>query len=631
MRSLELLAPARDVATAREAILHGADAVYIGAPRFGARAAAGNTVQDIASIVDFAHVYGVRIYVTLNTILFDGELDEVRRLAEQLCRAGVDAFIVQDMAFLDMNLPVALHASTQMDNRTADKVRWLRDLGFRQVVLARELTLSEISDIHRAVPEVDIEAFVHGATCVSYNGQCYASQYCFGRSANRGECAQFCRLPFDLVDDEGRVVRDARTGEPVCQRHLLSLRDMERSEELEEMLDAGVTSFKIEGRLKDVAYVKNVTAYYRKRLDEIIGRRPKEFQRASMGVVTLDFKPQLERTFNRGFSSYFLHGRQHNMVQMCSPKSTGQFVGHVKEIRRGCFTVSSTVSFANGDGLCFVDAEGHLQGFRINRVEGNCLYPKEMPKGLVPRTRLYRNYDQAFTLQLSRPTSQRRIPVSWTLTDEGETHSHEGTEGRISLRAVCPDGVEVERSFVLPLSLARTPQRENICRQLSRLGDTPFLSDEVEVRLSSEWFIPSSLLAEWRRTLVEALLQERLRQYRAPQPFVRPKGAIRPWQEGVLDYQANVANHMARDFYRRQGASRIEPAFELARTSDSQRVLMTMKYCPRHELGLCGTATGALSLRTSDGRLFPLRFDCKRCQVQVLEPCTHFGGSRPLP
>ena len=350
MVCLELLAPARDASTAREAILHGADAVYMGAPRFGARAAAGNSVRDIQSVVDFAHVYGVKVYVTLNTILFDDELDEVRQLAEELCRVGVDAFIVQDMALLEMHLPVALHASTQMDNRTVDKVRWLRDLGFRQVVLARELTLSEIRRIHEAVPEVALEAFVHGAICVSYNGQCYASQYCFGRSANRGECAQFCRLPFDLVDDEGRVVSDGRSGEPVRQRHLLSLRDMDRSESLEEMLDAGVTSFKIEGRLKDAAYVKNVTAYYRQRLDAVIRRRPTEFCRASLGEVTFDFVPQLDRTFNRGFSTYFLHGRQHNMVQLCSPKSTGQFVGHVKELRRGCFTVSSTVAFANGDG-----------------------------------------------------------------------------------------------------------------------------------------------------------------------------------------------------------------------------------------------------------------------------------------
>ena len=623
MVCLELLAPARDASTAREAILHGADAVYMGAPRFGARAAAGNSVRDIQSVVDFAHVYGVKVYVTLNTILFDDELDEVRQLAEELCRVGVDAFIVQDMALLEMHLPVALHASTQMDNRTVDKVRWLRDLGFRQVVLARELTLSEIRRIHEAVPEVALEAFVHGAICVSYNGQCYASQYCFGRSANRGECAQFCRLPFDLVDDEGRVVSDGRSGEPVRQRHLLSLRDMDRSESLEEMLDAGVTSFKIEGRMKDAAYVKNVTAYYRQRLDAVIRRRPTDFCRASQGEVTFDFVPQLDRTFNRGFSTYFLHGRQHNMVQLCSPKSTGQFVGHVKELRRGCFTVSSTVAFANGDGLCFVDAAGHLQGFRINRVEGNCLYPKEMPRGLAPRTRLYRNFDQAFTLQLARPTAQRRIPLQWTLAEDGSHPAREGAEGRLLLRAVCPDGVSVERSFTLPLSLARSPQQEHIERQLSRLGDTPFLSGGVEVRLSSPWFIPASLLAEWRRSVVEAMVEERLRQYRRPAPFVRPVSSSQTLSGEVLTYAANVSNHLSRQFYEEQGACHIDPAFELSHTASSQRVLMTMKYCPRHELGLCGQPLRPLFLRTSDGRLFPLRFDCRRCQVQVLEPETH--------
>lgn len=620
MRKIELLAPARDVTTAREAILHGADAVYIGAPRFGARAAAGNSVQDIQALVGFAHIYGVRVYVTLNTILYDEELDEVRQLAEELCRAGVDALIVQDLAFLQMNLPIALHASTQMDNRSAEKVRWLRDLGFRQVVLARELSLSEIRDIHCAVPDVAIEAFVHGATCVSYNGQCYASQYCFGRSANRGECAQFCRLPFDLVDAEGRIVRSVQTGEPVRQRHLLSLRDMNRSEELEEMLDAGVVSFKIEGRLKDVAYVKNVTAYYRKRLDDIFRRRPSEFQRSSIGEVSLDFQPQLDRTFNRGFSNYFLHGRQHNMVQMCSPKSTGQFVGNVKEIRRHCFTVSSTVSFANGDGLCFVDADGTLQGFRINRVEGNCLYPKEMPKGLVPRMRLYRNFDQVFIVQLAHPTAQRRIPILWILSDGRASVDDVGIEARFVLRAVCCDDVAVEQVFTLPLSLARTPQTDNIAKQLSRIGDTPFVMSGVEVHFATDWFIPSSLLSEWRRRVVELLLVERIRQYQLPEVFSWNNGRKPQLPDSALTYQANVSNRMARQCYQELGATSIEPAFELTRKAQFQRVLMTLRYCPKYEFGLCGSPVGPLFLRSADGRVFPLRFDCKLCQVQVLEP-----------
>lgn len=642
MRKIELLAPARDVQIAREAVLHGADAVYIGAPRFGARAAAGNSVEDIRQLVEFAHVYGVRVYVTLNTILYDEELSDVKALATQLCHIGVDAFIVQDMAFLEMDLPpISLHASTQMDNRTAEKVKWLKELGFQQVVLARELSLKDIQAIHRAVPDVALEAFVHGATCVSYNGQCYASQYCFGRSANRGECAQFCRLPFDLVDAEGRVVSDSRCGEPVRQRHLLSLRDMNRSDDLEAMMDAGVTSFKIEGRLKDATYVKNVTAFYRQRIDDIIARRADEFQRSSIGISSVDFVPQLDRSFNRGFSSYFLTGRQQNMVQLCSPKSTGQFVGHVKEIRRNCFTVSSTVSFTNGDGLCFIDANGNLQGFRINRVEGNCLYPKDMPAGLLPRLRLYRNYDQAFATKLSHPTATRRIPVSWTLhevqapslapaTSSSQSPSSAGASacgmednaaGTIAVRLESVDGISAEMQFTLPLAEARTSQRENISRQLSRLGDTPFLADRVDVQFSSDWFIPSSLLSDWRRQLVRLLLDKRLLSYSPPAPFRAEHPSEGGRLSSSLSYRANVSNHLSRTFYKKCGATSIEPAFELCEDQKArQRTLMTLKYCPKYELGLCGQSIPGLALRSSDGRLFPLRFDCRHCLVEVMSP-----------
>lgn len=626
MRKIELLAPAKNLEIAKEAILHGADAVYIGAPRFGARAAAGNSIDEIRKLVGFAHVYGVRVYVTLNTILYDKELQDMQTMAVELAAIGVDAFIVQDMAFMKMKLPpVSLHASTQMDNRTADKVGWLLDLGFQQAVLARELTLDEIREIHEAVPDMLLEVFVHGATCVSYNGQCYASQYCFGRSANRGECAQFCRLPFDLVDGEGHIVNDQRTGRPVQQQHLLSLRDMNRADELEDLLDAGVSSFKIEGRLKDVGYVKNVTAYYRQRIDEIIARRSSEFQRASVGATSINFTPQLERTFNRGFSTYFLHGRESNMVQLCSPKSTGQFVGHVKEVRRNCFTVSGTIPLANGDGLCFVDAHGRLQGVRVNRVENNCLYPKEMPEGLSSRTRLYRNYDQLFTQQLSHPSAQRRIAVEWTLAecvDKQEAKTNEPVEsmdGGITLQMRCSDGVAVKRSFPMLLSPARTPQYDNIVRQLSRLGDTPFFCDRVEVQFSRDWFIPSSTLAEWRRCMADLLLKKRLNCYVKPEPS--QLSSAQKHVDGPLTYRSNVANRLARCFYEEQGATSIEPAFEVQakESCDSQPiVLMTMRYCPKYELGLCGKYSGPLFLRSADGRQFPLRFECKHCLVKVL-------------
>ena len=648
--NIELLSPARDLQTGKEAILHGADAVYIGAPRFGARAAAGNSVDDIRQLVDFAHLYGVRVYVTLNTILYDDELADARVLALELQEIGVDALIVQDFALLGMGLSIPLHASTQMDNRTADKVRWLYKQGFEQAVLARELTLEEMADIHRKVPEMALEAFVHGATCVSYNGQCYASQYCFERSANRGECAQFCRLPFDLLDEEGRVVES--------QRHLLSLHDMNRSQDLEAMLDAGVVSLKIEGRLKDTPYVKNVTAYYRQRLDDIIRRRPQDYQRASVGVSRCTFAPNLSRSFNRGFSDYFLHGRTPDMVQLATPKSMGEMVGHVKEVRRGCFTVSGIASFSNGDGLCYIDEQGVLQGFRVNRVDGNCLYPKEMPRRLRPRQVLYRNYDQDFEQQLSRPTATRKIGVYWTLKREDEV---------FRLTMVCEDGVEVSETFTCQLQPARSPQHDGVCRQLDRLGDTCYEMRSVELNIpydeASDCFIPASVLATWRREVTILMDQARLARHREllavqrrkPQSLEGQKDTLEETlvqrdtlgskdasanvsqdsvssaipmllayagklsAPGHLTYLANVANAEARHFFLSQGATEVDDALEV--DGRSARVLMTTRYCVRYELGLCpkhhGVKGQLFSLRSSDGRVFSLHFDCKNCQMTV--------------
>ena len=383
-RKIELLAPAKNLECGIAAVDHGADAIYIGAPRFGARAAAGNSLEDIAELVRYAHVYNVRIYVTVNTILKDEELKDTEKMIWDLYRAGVDALIVQDMGLLELNLPpIPLHASTQMDNRTPQKVRFLAEAGFRQVVLARELSLVEIGNIHHACPDVPLEVFVHGALCVSYSGQCYVSQACFGRSANRGECAQFCRLAFYMVDADGKSI--------VRNKHLLSLKDLNQSEELEQLLDAGASSLKIEGRLKDVSYVKNVTAYYRQKLDSVFKRR-KEYIRASSGKVKLEFKPQLDKSFSRGFTNYFLFDRNKDIFSFDTPKSLGEEMGTVKEIRGNYLTVAGIKSFNNGDGVCFLDQTGKLQGFRINRVENNKLFPQEMPR-IKPRTILYRNFD----------------------------------------------------------------------------------------------------------------------------------------------------------------------------------------------------------------------------------------------
>jgi len=381
-RAIELLAPARNLACGMEAVNCGADAVYIGAPQFGARAAAGNSVGDIARLVAHAHLFGARVYVTLNTILYDDEIKEARRLAMELCDVGVDALITQDLAYHEMQLPIALNASTQMDNRSVEDVSFLKKAGYRRVILARELSIGDIKAIHLACPEVELEAFVHGALCVGYSGRCYASQHCFSRSANRGACAQFCRLAFDLKDAEGKVI--------LKDKHLLSLKDMNRSLHLEEMMDAGICSFKIEGRLKDLAYVKNVTAYYRRAIDSILKRRS-EYRRSSFGHENIAFEPQLDRTFNRGFTDYFLHGRKADIASFDTPKSVGEIVGFVKSVRRREVKIAGVKAFHNGDGLCFFDEKGKLCGFRVNKVENNVLLLSEPCVGLKEKMRVYRN------------------------------------------------------------------------------------------------------------------------------------------------------------------------------------------------------------------------------------------------
>ena len=612
-RFIELLAPAKNAECAMAAIDHGADAVYIGASRFGARAAAGNSLEDIAQVVEYAHLYRVRVYVTVNTILKDEELAETERLIWALYRIGVDALIVQDMALLELALPpIPLHASTQMDNRTPEKVQFLRQLGFSRVVLARELSLQEIAAIHRA-DDVPLEVFVHGALCVSYSGCCYVSQHCFGRSANRGECAQFCRLKFDLVDCNGRVVERGR--------HFLSLKDMNRTEDLERLLDAGVTSLKIEGRLKDVAYVKNVTAWYRRQLDALFWRRP-EFCRASSGRVTLKFTPRPEKSFNRGFTRYFLDGRTPDIFSFHTPKSLGEEVGTVKEVRGGCIVVAGSASFANGDGLCFLDGQGNLQGFRVNRVEGNRLYPAEMPC-VRPRTRLFRNYDKVFEDVLSRPSAVRKIAVWWTLSEYGEGFVLEVRD---------EDEVSLSVAFPCAKERARTPQAENIRQQLGRLGNTPFETAGVEVRWSADCFIPSSVLSGWRRTVVDRLCS--VRRINFPRPvrllptdFTRRAGQFRGtvplrYVPERLTYQANVMNSKAEDFYRKQGALSVAPAFE--RQEPDGAVLMSCRHCLRYSLGWCKRYGGTVSpfrepyyLVSADGRRFRLAFDCRECQMKV--------------
>lgn len=601
-RKIELLAPAKNLECGIAAIDHGADAVYIGAPKFGARAAAVNSLEDIAALVEYAHLYNARIYVTVNTILKDEELQETEKMIWALFRAGVDALIVQDMGITGLNLPpIPLHASTQMDNRTVEKVRFLADAGFRQVVLARELSLREISKIHEACPDVPLEIFVHGALCVSYSGQCYVSQACFGRSANRGECAQFCRLPFSLVDAEGRVI--------VKNKHLLSLKDLNQSDELEALLDAGASSFKIEGRLKDVSYVKNVTAAYRRKLDAIFARR-KEYARASSGSCRYAFNPQLDKSFSRGFTHYYLHGRTKDVFSFDTPKSLGEEMGTMKEARGNYLTVAGLKSFNNGDGVCYIDEQGRLQGFRINRVEGNKLYPQEMPR-IKPRTVLYRNFDQEFEKILARKSSERRIAVSVRLTD---------TPFGFALTLTDEDDNSVTLSLAREKEPARTPQEENLKTQLAKFGNTPFEAVRIDIDFAGNWFLPASVLADFRRQAVEKLISARRINYRRELFVLKPTAHAFP--QSTLTYLGNVMNAQAVSFYAGHGVASIAPAFE--RAPAEKAVLMFCKHCLRYSMGWCPVHQRERSpyrepyyLVSTDGKRFRLEFDCKNCQMKV--------------
>ena len=600
-RKIELLAPAKDYETGIAAINHGADAVYIGAAQFGARQAAGNSVEDIARLVDYAHIFGVKVYVTLNTIIYEDEVAAVEGLIGELYKIGVDALIVQDMGILRMNSPpIPLHASTQMDNRTVEKVKFLSDVGFPRVVLARELTLEQIAAVHKANPETELEVFVHGALCVSYSGQCYASQHCFGRSANRGACAQFCRLPFDLVDSDGKLIAK--------EKHLLSLKDMNRSDYLEEMLDAGVTSLKIEGRLKDESYVKNITAYYRARLDELFARR-KEYARSSYGKCSPQFTPSPEKSFSRGFTDYMLKTGKEDIASFDTPKSMGERMGRVKFVSRNFFTVTGK-DFNNGDGACFIASNGKLCGFRINKVEGNRVFPQTMPR-IVSGDELFRNFDCAFERELSRPEMPRRLVITLSLTEN---------ENGFVLSATGENGVACSIEQPFGKELARSPQTDNIVTQLKKWGNTPFEVDDVAVGLSDNWFVPSSLLSEMRRTLCNSLLvackennkRADMRLNESNIPFISEK----------LDYKGNVSNKLAKSFYESHDVQDISPAFELKPVENA--TVMFCKHCIKLSMGWCSKCgaklpyTEPLYLVSGDGRRFRLKFDCKECMMHVV-------------
>ncbi len=606
---IELLAPARDSQVAIEAIVHGADAVYMGAPMFGARAAATNSIDDLATVCRFAHQFDAKVYATVNTLVYDHELRDCERMIWQLWHAGVDALIVQDMGILRLDLPpIALHASTQCDLRTPDKARFLQAMGFSQLVMARELTLDEIAGIRQAV-QVPLEAFVHGALCVCYSGRCQMSQAVKGRSANRGECAQMCRLPYDLVDEQGRVL--------VSHKHLLSLRDMNRSGHLRQMIEAGVSSFKIEGRLKDVNYVKNVVAFYRQAIDRAIGESDGRWRRSSFGTSDIAFVPDVRRSFNRSFTSYFIDQRHPKngspMASIDTPKSMGQYVGKVIKARGAELTLDTPVSLTNGDGLSYMSPDGLFAGMRVNVAHASRVTLRE-PVAIARGTSVWRTFDKAMDDILSRPTATRRIAVDATLRSVGQ---------RLVLTLSDERGCRVTHAIeAADLQTARSPQHERQRDTLSRLGDTIYVLREC-VPLPG-MFIPASVLAQLRREAVHLLdrtwAMSRCRARRRPEDNAAPCFAT------TLTSADNVANHLARQLYSDHGVTHIEPALECQMTdgqkpTSGQQVMHT-RYCLRRELGACLKRKEAkklparLFLRTGN-TTFAISCDCGSCEMHL--------------
>ena len=659
MRTLELLAPAKNLECGIAAIDHGADAVYIGAPRFGARAAAGNSIEDIKQLCDYAHQFGAKVHVTVNTIIYDSELEDTLKMISQLDEIGVDALLLQDMGLLWEVRAKGLwkrelHSSTQCDTRTPEKALWLTQIGFKRVVLARELSLDEIKAIHNTIPDREIEVFVHGALCVSYSGVCYASEKCFSRSANRGECAQFCRMKFDLVDADNQTIEH--------QRYLLSLKDLCQLDYLKDLADAGASSFKIEGRLKDITYVKNVVAAYNKKLDEIVAKYPREYRRASRGHVEYNFVPNLKKTFNRGFTNYFLHGRQPDISSFDTPKAIGEYVGKVKEIRGNVsFNVATVASFANGDGLCFINDERELEGFRVNRAVGNRLFPHQMPAGLRPGLALYRNQDQAFERLLQGRSAERRLPLRMLFS---------ATEDGFRLVASM-DEASASVDIAFEHQPAKSPQKENIVQELSKLGTTHFSvrPEDVSVEVGT-WFVPRSLLAQARREVVEKLSAQVLAPVSIPvshevvaaqtsqeaadprttqeatdprmiQEAVatqKPQETATPgrpleaqrWQRQyeAFPYTYNIANADAARLYASCGLPGLSKAYEKGGAEDLPQhpadLIMQCRHCLRYALGYCVRRGGKrpqwrepLHLVLPDGRQFRLEFDCQDCQMNV--------------
>jgi len=617
MNKIELLAPARDTQSAIRAIQCGADAVYIGAPKFSARKAVGNSIEDIATVVEFAHKYFARVYVALNTILTDDELEEAHKLVWQLYETSIDALIIQDMGLLEFDLPpIALIASTQVHNSTPDKIKFLENIGFKRAILARELTLDEIKDI-RSKTGIELECFVHGSLCVSYSGQCYLSYSIGNRSGNRGDCAQPCRKKYTMTDSGSEVI--------LPQKYLLSLKDLNLSDYLRELIEARVTSFKIEGRLRDINYVTNIVSYYRGKIDEILGTTA--MKKSSSGNVFINFEPDAKKTFNRGYTTYFIHGRDSDIASPNTPKSMGEKVGTVRETGKNWFTLDSDVKMNNGDGICFFDAESELDGTLVNRVDGEKIYPANM-ESILTGTAIYRNLGHEFLKKLKNAKIERKIDIELDISEY---------EDGITVTATDSEGITAQKQYPCAKEISNDPQsmKETIIRQFSKLGDTEFALSRITIDLLQIYFFQIRVLNEIRRDIIETLHKNRKEFFNRNREFIKIEKTAFPYIVEKLGFDGNVFNEKAREFYKRHGVEEIEPAAESGMDMAGKKV-MTTKHCLKCQAGLCPKYNHSNSgkffkepfyLVDEHGKKFRLVFDCPNCRMEIVcEPhseCDH--------
>ncbi len=607
-KKVEILAPAKNLLQGMLAINSGADAVYIGSPAYGARSNATNSLEDIAELVKYAHLFKAQVFVVINTILYDNELEDCQQLIHKLYKIGVDALIVQDMAIFEMDLPpIVLHASTQANNRDPKQVKFLKEAGMERVVLARELNLSQIKEIYEEA-DVELEFFVSGALCVSFSGNCYMSIAGGERSANRGSCAQNCRLPYNLTDGTGATL--------IANSHLLSIKDLDLSEQLPELIEAGITSFKIEGRLKDLVYVKNNVSFLRQKLDTFL-ETSDTYQKASSGRITINFDPKMDRSFNRGYTDYFVNQRKEKIGSWESPKSKGQYIGKVTKFTDKGYFIENADQLNNGDGLFFINENNEADGLQINVVLNDLVIPnnyKSIPEG----TEIYRNSDAAFNKLVEREDSTiRKIGIKMTLSE---------TPTGFELTVIDEDGHQSISSFEQEKEASTKGEivLADIKKNLSKTGNTPFVVDEVTVEFSNNWFLPSSKVNELRREVLENLIDIRIKEYHREEKAIVKTDHPFPVKE--LDFTFNVSNRLARAFYKRHGVTEIEKAFELQWDPGKSRV-MTTKYCVKYELGKCPKfqrdtmgekLIEPLTLQNGENE-YKLKFNCKPCEMEIWE------------